>query len=94
MTNGDNLDDLLARLRDASSKSASAGFMDEVWSRAGEMSARRDSRTSLALFASFIVIGLGAGATVTRAPLFAEPSPYVLSEEASLSPAALLHLNP
>ena len=94
MTNDDNLDDLLAGLRDASSRPASAGFMDEVWSRAGEMSARRDGRTRLTLFASFIVIGLGTGATVTRAPLFAEPPPYVFSEEASLSPAALLHLHP
>lgn len=94
MSTGGNLNQVLARLGQSPCPGVSEGFMDGVWERAGEMAERRDSRMRLSLFVGLAAIGLGAGATVAQAPAYAQHPTYLVSNEARLSPAVLLHLGP
>jgi|TARA_R100000049_G_C1955356_1_gene108829 hypothetical protein len=65
-------------------------FMEGVWERVGDMSARRDQTMQSILFAGLLAIGLGAGALTVQTPAYAKDARYTLVDETRLSPADLL----
>jgi hypothetical protein len=69
-------------------------FMEKVWERVGEMNARRERTFRAALFAGLFAVGLGAGAGTVQVPVYAQSPTYLLSNDARLSPSALLHTAP
>ncbi|NIJ62534.1 hypothetical protein FHS69_002224 [Erythrobacter flavus] len=68
-------------------------FMEGVWERVGELTARRDRTMRSFLFAGLLTIGLGAGALTVQAPGYSEDTRYTLLDQTRLSPADLLHVS-
>ena len=86
-----DLDPILSALAHDIAPSVLGGFMEGVWERVGDMSARRDGAMRSMLFAGLFAVGLGAGALTVQAPVYAQEPAYPLFSDARLSPAALLH---
>ncbi len=86
------LEPLLAALAREPAPDMPEGFMESVWERAGDMAGKRERKVRMALFFGLSAVGLGAGATTIQAPVYAQNPTYSLSNDARLSPAALLHV--
>ncbi|WP_188053768.1 MULTISPECIES: hypothetical protein [unclassified Sphingosinithalassobacter] len=69
------------------------GFMEGVWERVGDISARRDRTMRSALFVALFAVGLSAGAVTVQVPAYAQDRSYPLFSDAGLSPSALLHVD-
>ena len=89
------LDPVLSALADdAPFDVASGGVMEGVWERVGAINARRERTMRSAMFVSLFAVGLGVGAATVQPPAYAQETSYQIFNEARLSPAALLHVNP
>ncbi|MCP1471886.1 hypothetical protein J3E64_003599 [Sphingobium sp. OAS761] len=89
------LNDALQSLGDTQADVVPEGFMNSVWSRAGEMAEAANARRRLALFAVIFAAGMGGGiGTIQTPPVKAETTSYQLFAGADLSPAVLLHVEP
>ncbi|RKF22647.1 hypothetical protein D6851_05380 [Altericroceibacterium spongiae] len=88
------LNDALRSLGGMQSEVVPEGFMDSVWSRAGEMAEAANARRRLALFAVIFAAGMGGGIGTIQTPAKAEPTSHELFAGADLSPAVLLHVEP
>ncbi len=87
------LEPLLAALAREAVPDMPEGFMESVWERIGDMAAKRKRKMRMALFLGLFAVGLGAGATTSHAPVYAQNPTYSLAHAARLSPAALLHVD-
>ncbi|ETI60523.1 hypothetical protein C100_18785 [Sphingobium sp. C100] len=88
------LNDALHSLGEMQTDVVPEGFMDSVWSRAGEMAEAANARYRLALFAVIFAAGMGGGIGTIQTPVRAETTSYQLFAGADLSPAVLLHVEP
>lgn len=88
-----DLDPILSALAHDVAPSVPGGFMEGVWERVGDISARQDRAMRSMLFAGLFAVGLGAGALTVQAPVYAQETAYPLFSDARLSPAALLHVD-
>ena len=87
------LEPLLDALAGDAPSGVSSDFMEGVWERVGDISARRERTMRSALFAGLFAVGIGAGALTVQTPAYAHDRNYPLLNEAHLSPSALLHVN-
>ena len=88
-----DLDPILSALAHDVAPSVPGGFMEGVWERVGDISARQDRAMRSMLFAGLFAVGLGAGALTVQAPVYAQEPTYPVFSDARLTPAALLHVD-
>ena len=94
MHNKSHLDAALDALGATAAPPVPDGFLDGVWQRAGQLQERSNGRRRMALFCGLFVIGLGAGFGTIQTSAAATSASYQISSIDSLSPAALLHVEP
>lgn len=83
----------LEALADEAHAEVPAGFMEGVWERVGDISARQDRTMRSALFVALFAVGLSAGAVTVQVPAYAQDQTPSLFSDARLSPSALLHID-